>query len=575
MQARFLTVFLLMSLCAACARNDGDVSAAAPADVIFVNGAVYTMDELRSWKTAVAVRGDRIVYVGFDAGAEEFEGPATRVIDLEGRMLMPSFQDSHIHPITSGMEFLTVSLYESSSVEEYVDAVAAYAAANPDAEWLTGAGWTMDAFGPGARADKALLDAVVPDRPVYLESADGHSAWVNSKALEIAGVDQDTQDPPGGVIDRNPGTGEAFGSLQEPAAMDLVSNHIPPPTPEFVAEALKFAVDRLNAYGITAMTDAKVRPYQLPAYRTLDERGELTVRTVGSLRWEPSEGLEQIEAFKRQREEFKLANFSPTSVKITQDGVMENYTAAMSEPYYVDGNPTGIPMVEPEFLKDVVTALDAEGFQVHFHAIGDAAVTQCLDAVEAAIEANGDSHRRHHISHLQAIHPKDLRRFRELGVVANFQPLWAYADSYITDLTLPFIGEERGNWMYTIRSVVNAGGMIAFGSDWAVSSANPFPQIETAVMRHDAEGPVATDETWMPHETIDLATALAAFTINAAYVNNIDDVTGSIEAGKLADMVVLDRNLFDIPPAEISETKVLLTLFGGQPVHGSLELAAP
>ncbi|MDX1508224.1 MAG: amidohydrolase [Woeseiaceae bacterium] len=571
MKIRLLLLLSVLML-AACTQKPADESGATFADVIFVNGAVYTVDAARSWATTVAVRGDRIVYVGHD-DAQALRGPDTRIVDLGGRMLMPSFQDIHIHPITSGMEFLTVNLYESSNVAEYVEAVAAYAAANPDAEWLTGAGWTVDAFGPGAKADKALLDAVVPDRPVYLESADGHTAWVNSKALEIAGVDRDTQDPAGGLIDRDPDTGEAFGSLQEPAAMDLVGNYIPAPTPEFVAEALKYAVDLLNSYGITAMTDAKVRPYQLPAYRALEERGELTVRTTGSLRWDPTRGLEQIEEFKRQREEFSLPNFRPTSVKITQDGVMENYTAVMSEPYFVEGNPTGIPMVDPEFLKEVVTALDAEGFQVHFHAIGDAAVTQCLDAIEAAIEANGHSRLRHHISHLQAIRPDDLPRFRELDIIANFQPKWAYADSYITELTLPFIGKERGNWMYTIRSVVNAGGMIAFGSDWAVDTANPFLQLETAVMRHDAEGPVAIDETWMLHETIDLQTALAAFTINSAYVNGIDDVSGSIEVGKLADMIVLDRNLFDIPPAEISETKVLLTLFGGRPVHGSFALA--
>jgi predicted amidohydrolase YtcJ len=208
---------------------------------------------------------------------------------------------------------------------------------------------------------------------------------------------------------------------------------------------------------------------------------------------------------------------------------------------------------------------------VHFHAIGDAAVSQCLDAVAEAIASNGDAHRRHHISHLQVIHPKDLPRFRELGVIANFQPLWAFADRYIKELTLPFISEERRHWLYPIRGVVNAGGMIVFGSDWSVSSVNPFPQIETAVTRTDAEG---NDEPFMPEQTIDLATAIAAFTINAAYVNGIEDSTGSIETGKLADLIVLDRNVFDIPPKQISETKVLLTLLGGEPVHGELEILA-
>ncbi len=549
-----------------CAQESLDGTAAPIADVIFFNGAVYTMDVNRSWATAVAIRGDKIVYVGFDEGIAALQGPDTRVVDLDGKMLMPSFQDVHIHPIYAGKELLTVSLSELSSIEGYVAAVKKYADENPDAPWILGGGWSMDVFGPGARTSKKLLDAVVPDRPVYLSSADGHTGWANSKAFEAAGIDQDTQDPVTGFLDRDPETGEIIGSLQE-GAMELVTAHIPPASPEFDQQALGVAVDLLNSYGITAFTDAIVYEPELKAYLALDERGDLTMRVVTSLWWDPNAGLEQIADFNRLRDEYTRGNVNAGTVKIMQDGVLENYTAAMSEPYYVDGFPTGIPMVEPEFLKTAVTALDAEGFQVHFHAIGDAAITQSLDAVEAAIDANGNSHRRHHISHLQLIHPSDLPRFRELDVVANFQPLWAYAEPYITELNIPFIGEERAKWMYTIRSVVNAGGMIAFGSDWSVSTANPFPQIETAVTRTDAEG---DDAPFMPDETIDLATALAAFTINSAYVNGIDDISGSIAAGKLADLVVRDRNLFAIPAKEISETKVLLTLFGGKPVHGDL-----
>ena len=559
-------VFLACVLTSACTQETPLNSATESADVIFLSGAVYTMDINRSWATAVAVRDDRIVYVGFDEGVAALQGPDTRVVDLNGKMLMPSFQDVHIHPIYAGKELLTVSLSELTSIKEYVSAVKKYADANPDEPWILGGGWSMDVFGPGGRTSKKLLDAVVPDRPVYLTSGDGHTGWANSKALEVAGIDQDTQDPVTGFLDRDPETGEIIGSLQE-GAMDLLTAHIPPAPPEFDQQGLGVAVDLLNSWGITAFTDAIVYEPDLEAYLALDERGELTMRVVASLWWDPNAGLEQIDDFKRLRAEYTRGNVNAGTVKIMQDGVLENYTGAMSEPYFVDGFPTGIPMVDPDVLKTAVTALDAEGFQVHFHAIGDAAITQCLDAVEAAIDANGNAHRRHHISHLQLIHPSDLPRFRELDVVANFQPLWAYADAYVTDLTIPFIGEERAGWMYAIRSVVNAGGMIAFGSDWFVSTANPFPQIETAVTRTDAE---ADDAPFMPHETIDLATALAAFTINAAYVNGIDDVSGSISVGKLADLVVLDRNLFAIPAKEISETKVLLTLFGGKAVHGDL-----
>jgi predicted amidohydrolase YtcJ len=564
MRASTVAIILTCVLATACTQETPE--RVAPADIVFVNGAVYTMDVNRSWATAVAVQGDKIVYVGFDEGVAALQGPDTRVVNLDGKMLMPSFQDAHIHPMESGKQALTVNLAGMQTIKDYVATVKAYADANPDEAWILGGGWSMDVFGPGARTSKKLLDAVVPDRPVFLTSSDGHTGWANSKALEAAGIDQDTQDPVSGIVDRDSETGEIIGSLQE-GAMELLTPHIPPVSPEFDQRGLKYSVDLLNSYGITAITDAWVLRPTLEAYRALDDRNELTLRVVASLWWERTLGLEQIEDFKLLRDEFTSGNINAGTVKIMQDGVLENYTGAMSEPYFVDGFPTGIPMVDPDFLKTAVTALDAEGFQVHFHAIGDAAITQCLDAVEAAIDANGNAHRRHHISHLQLIHPNDLPRFRELDVVANFQPLWAYADAYVTDLTIPFIGEERAGWMYTIRSVVNAGGMIAFGSDWFVSTANPFPQIETAITRTDAE---ADDAPFMPHETIDLATALAAFTINSAYVNGIEDVSGSISVGKLADLIVLDRNLFEIPAKEISETKVLLTLFGGQSIHGDL-----
>jgi len=563
---RLSCIVLLIFAAAGCSQNTGNTSDVSYADTLFINGSVYTMDASRSWATAVGLRDDKIIYVGFDDGAEALRGPSTRVVDLGGKMLMPSFQDIHIHPIAAGQEALTVDLNGKGSLEAYLETLKEYADANPDEPWLVGGGWSMAVFGPGGRASKKLLDAVVPDRPVYLTSADGHSGWANSAALKLAGIDEDTRDPASGIVDRDPATGEIIGSLQE-GAMELLTVHIPPPTDETYQRSLQYSVNLLNSYGITAITDAWVMEPHLKAYRSLDQRHELSLRVTGSQWWERAEGLEQIEGFKKLRQEFTNGNVKATTVKIMQDGVMENYTAAMSEPYYVEGNPTGIPMIDPEFMKEAVTALDAAGFQVHFHAIGDAAITQCLDAVEAAIIANGNSHRRHHISHLQAINPKDLHRFRELGVVANFQPLWAFADSYINDLTLPFIGEERGNWMYTIRSVINAGGMIAFGSDWSVSTANPFPQIETAVTRTNADG---EGETFMPHETIDLATALAAFTINSAFVNGIEKETGSIEVGKLADLIVLDRNLFGIPAKEISDTKVLLTLLGGQPVYGEI-----
>jgi predicted amidohydrolase YtcJ len=483
-------------------------------------------------------------------------------------MVVPGFQDAHVHPISAGIEANACNLNGLEDVDAYIAAIKKYADAHPDEPWITGGGWSMAAFGPGALARRELIDAVVSDRPVFLYSQDGHTTWANSKALEIAGITNETPDPPDGRIDRDPKTGAAVGSLQE-GASSLVAAKIPPVSDAQRADGLRYAVKYLNALGITAVQDASVNEEDLGTYRNLDDGGELSLHVVGSIWWERDKGLEQIEDIKRLRAEFTKGHIDARTVKIMQDGVMENYTAAMLEPYLVPDKTKGIPMVEPEKLKEAVTKLDAEGFQVHFHAIGDAAIRQSLDAVEAARTANGDLGHRHHISHLELIDRADIPRFKALGVIANFQPLWAMNDDYVTELTIPFIGPERAQNLYPIASVAKSGGMLAFGSDWSVSSPNPFEQMETAVTRLEALG--GTTEPLLPDEAISLAEALDAFTINAAYVNRLEKDAGSIEVGKRADLAVLDRNLFDTAPAELSDTRVLVTLFEGKAVHGKLE----
>ncbi len=542
------------------------------ADLVLKGGAVYTVDAMRSWARAVAVRDGRITYVGSDEGVQPHIGAGTKVIDLKDRMVLPGFQDIHIHPIWGGIQALACDLSGLETQEQYVEAVAQYAAKNPHEPWILGGGWSMSVFQPGGITDRRLLDAVVPDRPVFLTSADGHTSWANSKALEIAGITNGTPDPAGGRIDRDPATGEAIGSLQEFAG-DLVREHVPAYTPEALVKGLKYALAMVNGYGITAFQDAGV-DFEglngLEAYRQLDESGELTARVVASLWWDKNTGEEQIPSFIERRERYTKGRLSATTVKIMQDGVMENHTAALLEPYAGKPGVTGFPMVDPQKLKQYVTRLDEEGFQVHFHAIGDGAIRQSLDAVEAARKKNGNRGNRHHISHIQLFHPTDIPRFRELDVVANFQPLWALADEYITDMTIPFLGPERSRWLYPIGSLVDSGAVVAFGSDWSVSTANPFEEIEVALTRMGPKG--ETTEPFLPEERIDLPTALAAFTINAAYVNSLEKETGSIEIGKFADLIVVDRNLFSIEPSEISESKVLLTLLEGAPVHGDLQL---
>ncbi len=545
------------------------------ADVVFTGGAVYTVDPARIWAQAAAVKGGRIVSVGTDESVADLIGPKTEVHDLHGRMLLPGFQDAHVHPPPGGLEMLECNLNEAYTREGYERIVAEYVSEHPDVEWIRGGGWSMDSF-PGGTPTKEILDRIVPDRPVYLPNRDGHGAWVNSRALELAGITRETPDPLDGRIERDD-AGEPSGTLHE-GAMDLVDKLMPPVTEAEWEEGLRVAQQYLHSLGITAWQDAIVGgPYDtLGAYTATAGRGALTARVVGSLWWDRHRGEEQIDELVAKRERSSVGRFRATTVKIMQDGVIEDFTAGVLEPYLgPDGTPTsnrGMSFVDPELLKASVTGLDAEGFQVHIHAIGERAVREALDALEAARAANGANDHRHHIAHIQVVHPDDIPRFRKLGVVANAQPLWATLEGQMVNLTIPFLGPERSGWQYPFASLVRSGARLAFGSDWSVSSPNPMWEMAIAVHRKepgryaDMVGERATKETFLPDERIDLSTAIHAFTMGSAYVNHLDDVTGSIEVGKEADLVVVDRNLFDLSLDELADAKVELTMIAGAPV---------
>ena len=546
-----------------------------PADLVFRGGAVYTVDLPRTWAQAVAVKGGRIVSVGTDQSVADLIGPKTEVHDLHGRMLLPGFQDAHVHPPSGGLEMLECNLNEAYTREGYERIVADYASEHPDVEWIRGGGWSMDSF-PGGTPTKEVLDRIVPDRPVYLPNRDGHGAWVNSRAMELAGITRETPDPPDGRIERDD-AGEPSGTLHE-GAMDLVEHVMPSVTEAEWEEGLRVAQQYLHSLGITAWQDAIVGgPYDtLDAYTTMAGRDALTARVIGSLWWDRHRGEEQIDELVAKRERSSVGRFRATTVKIMQDGVIENFMAGVLEPYLgPDGTPTsnrGMSLVDPELLKASVTGLDAEGFQVHIHAIGERAVRETLDALEAARHSNGANDHRHHIAHIQVVHPDDIPRFHGLEVVANAQPLWAALDGQMVDLTIPFLGPERSGWQYPFATLVRSGARLAFGSDWSVSSANPMWEMTIAVHRKvprrhaEMVGERATKETFLPDERIDLATAIHAFTMGSAYVNHLDDVTGSIEVGKEADLVVVDRNLFDLSLDELADAKVQLTMVAGAPV---------
>ena len=531
------------------------------------------MDRTRSFASAMAVRDGRIVAVGSDTSVASLTGPRTRVIDLRGRTVTPGFGDAHVHPVTSGLEMLTCELAEIHGFDAYLRAIAEYAAAHPERAWVTGGGWSMSDF-PSGIPRREDLDRVVPDRPASISSRDGHTTWVNSRALDLAGITADTPDPSSGRIERDP-DGRPIGALQEQAIW-LVTRHIPQPTTDDLVAALRLAQAHLHALGVTNWQDAGVEPdVAEPAYTMLAGRGELTARVVGALWWEHSRGAEQIDEFVERRATTASGRYAPTSVKFMQDGILENWTGAVLEPYLgPDGRPTanlGMSMIDPEALNGYVARVDALGFQAHFHAIGDRAVRESLDAVETARRANGMTDTRPHISHIQVIHPDDIVRFHQLGVAANAQPYWACHEAQMDDLTIPFLGAERAAWQYPFGSLLAAGATLAMGSDWSVSTADPLAQMEVAVNRiadyHRGERP-----PFYPVERLDIMDALAAFTSGTAWVNHLDDAVGSLEVGKAADLVVLDRDLFDRGEGAIGEACAIATFIDGIAVHERPEL---
>jgi predicted amidohydrolase YtcJ len=556
--------FSFLSLVTACgkqAEQTMQAGSVSPADLVLINGGIYTVDPERSWAQAAAVRDGVFVAIGTNKDIEPLLGPATRVIDLEGRMALPGFHDAHVHPDLGGDQLMACEVQLLTSVDAIIERLSA-CAVELDEGWLEGYGFDLSLFGENG-PHKSMLDGISLTRPIIVWGEDGHSLWVNSVALELAGITADTPDPPLGVIERD-ADGSPSGTLRE-TAQEIVRATRGAQTHEHNVRALRAGISHLNAFGITSYIDAWVGLEDYQAYQEIDRAGDLTARVVTSLAYESGfakhygEEWEQVLA---GRNEFESERLNNDSVKLFLDGVLEGETAALIEPYLGMHGKRGDLILEPEALNADVTRFDAMGLQVHMHAIGDRAVRAGLDAIEAARKANGPGDNRHHISHLQMIHVDDIERFAELDTAANFQALWAWPDNWIMELNLPVLGEERVQGMYPIAGVAKAGGRIVGGSDWNVSSPNPLDAIETAIHRHDPrieDGPVLN-----VNERVGLELMIDAYTINAAWLMHHEELTGSVELGKRADIVVLDRNLFEIPVTEISDARVVETLLDGQ-----------
>jgi predicted amidohydrolase YtcJ len=517
-----------------------------------------------------------VVAAGSAAEVRARVGAAREAVELGHRAVLPGFQDAHCHPLHGGLQARRCDMGEARTAQACQAAVVRFLEANPEAEWVTGGGWSMETF-PGGTPPAGTLDEVCGGRPAFLVNRDGHSAWVSSRALELAGIDAATADPRDGRIEREP-TGRPQGTLHE-GAMDIVRRLVPDPTPEELTSALEQAQAHLIGLGVTAWQDAAVDHETQAAYECLAADGRLRARTRLALWWDRGRGLDQVDELVERRDRLRGLGLCAGTVKVMLDGVMETYTAALLEPYTDPGagaheGPggcrhdlgTGKLFLEPELVDAALAMLAAHGFQVHFHAIGDRAVRVALDAVEHA----GDGRSlRHHVAHIQLVHPDDVARFHRLGVVANAQPFWACVEPQMTELTIPFLGPTRSAWQYPFASLADTGAVLAAGSDWPVSTANPLEEIAVAVSRvlpESARDGAAPDEPFLPAERLGLSSAFSAFTAGSAFVNHLEEETGTIEEGKLADLVVLEHDPFTTGVDRLPEASVALTVIGGEVV---------
>ena len=525
---------------------------------------------------AVVVRDGRIAAVvtgrdldGLDHRLGRRDRRSVTEVDLRGGLVAPGFVDAHVHAVQGGLERIRCDLSEGRTREDYLTRVAAYARRHPELPWILGGGWAMAAF-PGGTPTAADLDAVVPDRPVFLPNRDHHGAWVNSRALEMAGVDAHTPDPSDGRFERD-AEGRPTGTLHE-GAMHAVARLVPETGAEEYYAAFLAGQSHLHSVGVTGWQDAIVGAYAGmddpgPTYLRAARAGDLTAHVVGALWWDRGRGEEQVADLVGRRAEYTHGRFRATSVKIMQDGVAENGTAAMTSPYldrcgHATAN-AGHSFVDPTALRRYVASLAAEGFQVHVHAIGDRGVREALVALGGAGEGRD---LRHHVAHLQVVHPDDVGRFAGLGVAANMQALWACLDEQMTELTLPFLGEQRSRWQYPFGDLHRAGARLVAGSDWPVSTPDPLAAIHVAVNRtaYGEPGP-AGEVPFLPEQALTLETAFAAYTSGSAWVNHRDDA-GVLAAGKVADLVVLDRDPFAGPAGEVGATRVVSTWVEGRSV---------
>ncbi|AZT95827.1 amidohydrolase [Brevibacterium aurantiacum] len=551
------------------------------ADRVYRGGTIHTMDPTTPTTDAVAIHDETIIAVGETACAA-VTGTGTEVVDLSGRTLIPGFHDAHAHPVLGGLGMAECNLDDIHGYRPYLDRIAKYAGEHADDDWVLGSGWYGDVFTDGF-PHRSDLDSVVSDRPASITSHDAHGTWVNTRALEVAEITRETPDPDGGRIVKD-SEGNPTGLLFETAA-ELVTGLFPVSTSADVERALRNSQDYFHSLGIVGWQDAGVgvltgSPVDtFHPYVSIAEEGGFASKVTAALWWDRAVPYaQQIETIKERRAAIqgldgnrRRGGLQATVVKIMLDGVCENLTGALKRSYRGHDHERGLLMFEAEELNEIVSGLEANGFDVHIHAVGDNALKLAVDA----LTQNGGPgpERRHQVAHLDIADPAELARMAEAGIIANVQPLWARRDSVLVDTKLPLLHEEQQSHHFIFASMRDAGVRLSFGSDWPVSSPDPIWGMHVAVNRtaphNDPHGQddVAQHEPLLGEEKITAGEALRAYTFDAAYANGFDDVSGSIEVGKSADFAILDRDPFEVAVEDLGDILVETTVSAGEVVY--------
>jgi predicted amidohydrolase YtcJ len=560
-----LCLFIVAVLQAGSAAFAQQSARIAPADILIVHAKVYTLDQQKPWAQSIAIRKGKIVAVGTNEEVERYRGIGTKMIDAGGKLALPGFADCHMHFLDGSVSLGRANLEGATDPADIQNRLRAYAAQHPGDDWILGRGWNYAMFGAETLPHKKYLDQLFPHRPVFLEGYDGHTSWANSKALALAGITKDAPNPPNGIIVRDAKTGEATGALEE-AAQGLVGKVVPKLTQVEKLNALRAGMKWANQNGLTRVHSAGGDFEELELFNELRQEGQLSVRFYIAYFLNPPELRSQdLDAIEQTRKKYHDDWISTNVVKFMLDGVVESHTGAFLEPYSDDPSTKGALFWDPENYKAAVAELDKRGLQLFTHAIGDHAIRTALDTYEFAKTQNHTKDRRPRVEHIEDSSAADIPRFAKLGVIASMQPLHAYPDADTLDVWAKAIGPERAARAWVWKSIAEGGGRYCFGSDWPVVTLNPWEGIQTAVTRETREG--APKGGFVPSQRLSVAQAVNAYTLGAAYAGHREKTEGSIAAGKVADVIIVSKNIFEIDPHRIGDTKVTTTIVGGKIVY--------